>query len=89
MKDEGKSEGEFRAALRDWIVALGKVGPSGLADDTPVIERRIVTSVQVMDLILFLEELLGEPIDVETLKPGSFRSIDAIVANFYPGARRA
>lgn len=82
------SETEFRSALRAWIVARGKITAAELADDTPVIERRIVTSVQVMDLILYLEELRGEPIDVENLKPGVFRSIDAIVANFHAGAGR-
>jgi len=81
-----KSAADFRAALREWILQHGKVAPAELLDDTPIIERRIVSSVQVMDLILFLEELRGAPIDVERLKPGAFRSIDVITANFQVGA---
>jgi len=79
-----KTEIEVRTALRDWIVKTsGKVQPADVADDTPILERRIVKSLDVMDLILFLEELRGAPIDVEKLKPGVFRDIDAIWQNFF------
>ena len=83
-----KTETEVRTALRAWIVRTrGKVRQKDLADDTPILERRIVKSLDIMDLILFLEELRGLPIDVEALKPGVFRSIDAIWTNFFAGAR--
>jgi acyl carrier protein len=82
-----KTEPEIRATLRDWVVRTnGKVTAADVADDTPILERRIVKSLDVMDLILFLEELRGRPIDVEALKPGVFRSIDAIWTNFFDGA---
>jgi len=82
-----KSEPEVRAALRDWVVRTnGQVSPADIRDDTPILERRIVKSLDLMDLILFLEELRGLPIDVEALKPGVFRSIDAIWTNFFAGA---
>jgi hypothetical protein len=79
-----KTESEVRAALRRWVVeASGKVGPYELDDTTPIIERRIITSVQVMDLILFLEHLRGKTIEVDQLEPGGFRSIDAIYRVFF------
>jgi len=82
-----KPEPEIRAALRDWVVRTnGQVSPADIRDDTPILERRIVKSLDLMDLILFLEELRGLPIDVEALKPGVFRSIDAIWTNFFAGA---
>lgn len=82
-----KTEVEIRATLRDWVVRTnGKVSPSDIQDDTPILERRIVKSLDIMDLILFLEELRGRPIDVEKLKPGVFRDIDAIWRNFFDGA---
>ena len=82
-----KTETEVRTALRDWIVRTsGKVQPSDIADDTPILERRIVKSLDIMDLILFLEELRAAPIDVEKLQPGVFRSIDAIWTNFFEAA---
>ena len=83
----GRTEVEVRTAIRDWVVRTsGKVKPEDVADDTPIIERRIVKSLDIMDLILFLEELSGRPIDVEKLQPGVFRSIDAIYSNFFEAA---
>ncbi|MFN0009246.1 MAG: hypothetical protein ACKVXR_15185 [Planctomycetota bacterium] len=78
---------EIRAKLRDWVVRTnGKVSAADIQDDTPILERRIVKSLDIMDLILFLEELRGRPIEVEKLKPGVFKDIDAIWANFFEGA---
>lgn len=82
-----KTQIEIRATLRDWIARTnGKVPATEIADDTPILERRIVKSLDIIDLILFLEELRGRPIDVDKLKPGVFRSIDAIWTNFFEGA---
>lgn len=79
-----KCEGEIRRSVKDWIArASGKVLPEEIDDATPLLERKILTSMQVMDLILFLETLLGHVVDVERLKAGAFRSVDAIYAGFF------
>ena len=66
-----RTEAEFNKALRDWVVKKnGKISPEELNDQTPIIERRIITSLQTLDLILFLEDFTGDAIDVEKLKPG-------------------
>jgi hypothetical protein len=82
-----KTENEVRASIRGWVSRMnGKIVAEDLRDDTPIIERRIITSLQVMDLILYLEELRGRPVDVIQLSPGSFRDIDAIYRAFFePG----
>jgi hypothetical protein len=75
---------EERDALRAWIRAHNPdVPPDEPADDTPVIERRYLTSLQVADLLLYIEELRQAPIDPRRLKAGVFRSIDAIHATFF------
>ncbi len=75
---------EIRQAIRDWVIKTsGKIRPDELDDSTPIIERRIISSLHVLDLILFLERLSGKPIDVGKLKVGVFRDIDAIVRNFF------
>jgi acyl carrier protein len=51
--------------------------------DLPIIEQRIITSVQIMELILYLEHLRGEPINPMHIKPGAFSSIDAIYQHFF------
>lgn len=79
-----KSESEIRQTLRDWIIKTsGKIEPDDLADQTPIIERRIISSLQVLDFILFIEKTSGNQIDVESLRPGVFRDIDTIYKNFF------
>ena len=75
---------EIRDALRTWIATKnGKVTPEAIADDTPILEQRLLSSLHVPELILYVEQLSGKPISVGQLKPGVFRSIDAIAANFF------
>ena len=82
-----RTEEEIRRSLRDWIVKKnGKIKPEDLNDQTPIIEQRIISSLQVMDLIFFLEQLSGNPIEVDDLKPGVFRDIDSIYRNFFTAA---
>ena len=82
-----KDEQALRAGLRQWVVTRsGKLQLADLSDDTPILERRIITSLQVMDLILYIEEASGRAIDVARLKPGAFRDIDTIWKNFFAQA---
>ena len=68
-----------RDAVRQWVLERNPdLEDADLADDTPLIERRYLTSLQVADLLVFLEELRGAPVDPSRLKPGVFRSIDSI-----------
>ena len=68
-----------REAIRRWVLERNpELGDADLSDDTPLIERRYLTSLQVADLLVFLEELRGEPVDPGRLKPGVFHSIDTI-----------
>jgi acyl carrier protein len=79
-----KTESEVRQTLREWIVKKnGRIPAQDLVDDTPIIERRIISSLQLTDLILMLEKLSGNPIDAEMLRPGAFRDINAIYRNFF------
>ena len=79
-----KGEAEVKRTLREWVIRVsGKVPPEALDDETPIIEQRIITSLQILDLILFLEKESGRPIDVSQLKPGVFRNINVIYRNFF------
>ena len=59
------------------------VARDALRDDTPILEERIITSADVMELILVIEELRGSAIDVERLDPVALRSIDSICRSFF------
>jgi acyl carrier protein len=71
--------------LRAWILEHGKrIDAAELRDDTPLLERRILTSLQLADLLLFLEELRGAPVDLERLTGASFRDVASLVKAFLP-----
>lgn len=53
-----------------------------MRDDTPILEQRILTSLHVLELVLFLEQVTGLPIDVQRLRPGVFRDVDTICRSF-------
>ena len=77
---------EVRAQLRDWILKNGKVkDPAALTGETPLVASGILSSLQIMELILFLERAADVAIDVEQLRPGTFKNMDSILASFLPG----
>lgn len=74
----------LRSALRTWVGQARKQSfDYEIKDDTPIIEQRIITSIQVMDLLLFIEELIGRPIEIEQVRPSSFRDINSICNAFF------
>lgn len=78
--------------LRAWILEHGRnIDDAGLTDDTPLLERRILSSLQIADLLLFLEELRGTPVDLEGLTGASFRDLGAMARAFLgePGQEAA
>lgn len=78
------TENDVRDALRQWIAnTSGKASTQDLADDTPLFRSGVLKSVQVSDLILYIEELAERAVDVEQIKPGVFRDIDTIYRNFF------
>ena len=73
-----------REALRAWIREHNPdVPPDEPKDDTRLIERRYLTSLQVADLLVYIEELRQAPVDPTRLRAGVFASIDAIHAAFF------
>ena len=74
---------EKKTALRRWILERNTaIRPQEFVDDTPILKERILTSLQIMDLVLFLEELGKRTIEFESLRPGAFDSVDVIYETF-------
>ena len=71
-----------REKLRAFVLDSTESAIADLTDQTHLLENGILKSIQVMDLILFVEEISGQEIDVEGLKPGAFKDIDTIIKNF-------
>lgn len=75
---------DFKQLLRDWIgQRAARPVNGGLLDDTPILEQRIVSSLQIMELILFIEKTSGQPVNATQLKPGSFHSVNSIYETFF------
>ena len=76
---------DAREKVRAWLVEHGRTAIEGtaLTDATPLIDDGILSSIQVPELLLFIEDLRGRPVDVSELKPGAFRTVDAIVGTFF------
>ena len=53
-----------------------------VSDDTPLLQERVISSFDVLDLLLHLERASGRRIGRGQLGPGSFRDIRTIARLF-------
>jgi hypothetical protein len=74
----------IRDKIRAEVAKLnGTIKPDQIADDTLLLERRIVNSLDIVELVLFIETLRqGRPLERSMMKGSSFASIDAIYRTF-------
>ncbi|MBC7660573.1 MAG: hypothetical protein H7249_12820 [Chitinophagaceae bacterium] len=78
------SDQDVKAKLKKWIIGKNPTTDlSALSDSTPLITQKLITSVQMLDFILFMESIGANEFDPETLTPQSFATIDTIYQNFF------
>lgn len=75
----------IKERLRDWILRHAKepVDADALEDSTPVVEAGFLSSLDIVEFVLYLESLRDAEIDVEALEPQVFTSIDTIFQTFF------
>jgi acyl carrier protein len=79
-----KSEAEIRAALRQWILTRAQAEAGRvLNDDTPILEPGLLSSLDVVELILFIESLRGGEVDVERIEPEALTDLNALYDAFF------
>ena len=77
-------EQEIRTKLRDWIVKHSKAtGKASFGDDTKILEEGILSSLDIVEFVLFIESLRGEDIDTDDIEPQVFTSINTLYAAFF------
>lgn len=54
--------------------------PSALGDDDSLLERGVIDSTGVLELVMYLEEQFGISVQDEDLTPRNLDSVNAIVA---------
>jgi acyl carrier protein len=71
-----------RSSVRVYILEnlLFSNDPGELLDDVSLLDRGIIDSTGVLELVLFLEEGFGLQIKASEMLPQNFDSVDAIVA---------
>ena len=79
-----KNNSNTRHALREWIRGKAKAEDDAIiTDQTLIIEEGLITSVDVLELFLLIEELGGIEIDATELQPRMLQSIDTICQTFF------
>jgi acyl carrier protein len=77
-------ESNVRTKLRDWILKHAKTPPAAdFSDRTPLLEHGILSSLDIVEFVLFIESLRGEDVDVEDIEPVVFTSIDTLYEAFF------
>ena len=81
------TEESIRSRLRAWIVdrAERKHGHrvEHFDDRTPIIAAGLLSSLDVVELILFIEEIRGQEVDESQLEPETVESVDAIYKSLF------
>lgn len=66
---------EIRGWLRDNVT-----GGRDVPEDEPIIENGVLTSLQTVELVMFLEDRFGIMVEDEELDEENFGSVNAIAA---------
>jgi acyl carrier protein len=83
-------EKQIREALRSWILdRAGATSDRLSSDDMPILDEGLLTSLDVVEFILFIESLREEEVDIEAIEPEVFTNINTLVEAFFPDAKRA
>ncbi len=73
----------IRQALREWIRGKAQsVDAATINDQTLIIEEGLITSVDVLELFMLIEELGQIEIDATEIQPDMLESIDKICQTF-------
>ena len=79
-----RSETDIRAALRQWILTRAQASADReLRDDTPILEPGLLSSLDVVELILFIESLRGAEVEVELIEPEALTDLNSLYDTFF------
>lgn len=77
------NEPDLRRQLRGWISSHAKTSAASMQDDTKLLEQGILSSLDIVELVLFIESLRGVEVDTEAIEPEVFTSIDTLYEAFF------
>ena len=54
-----------------------------MADDAPILESGLLSSLDVVELIVFMESMKGEEVDVDSIEPEALENLDSLFETFF------
>ncbi len=78
-------EAAVKLKLKEWIVERSKIPvvDGQFSYDTNIIEEGYLSSLDIVEFILYIESLLGEELDMEELEPEMFTSTNTMYDTFF------
>lgn len=77
---------EVRVKLRGWIAKHAKKAlATEFSDETPLLEMGILSSLDIVEFMLFIEDLRGNEVDPDAIEPEAFTNISTLYATFFAG----
>ncbi len=77
-------EDEIREELRGWILDRASAAEERLSgDELPILEEGLLSSLDIVEFILFIESLRGEEVDIESIEPEVFTNINTLYEAFF------
>ena len=78
------TEADVRARLKSWILEHSKcAAPPDFSDATPILEKGLLSSLDIVEFVLYIEHLRDEELDTEDIDPEVFTSIDTLYKAFF------
>lgn len=75
----------IRSRLRGWLLERSKtsMAPEALTDDLKILEEGLLNSLDVVEFVLFIEELREDEVDTDEIEPEVFTSINTLWEGFF------
>lgn len=75
---------EIIAQLRDWILERSGASQDRLTDnEMPILDEGLLSSLDIVEFILFIESLREEEVDIENIEPEVFTNLRTLYEAFF------
>ena len=76
---------EIQQQLRAWLLehSSNAVPPEQFTDELPILEVGLLNSLDIVEFVLFIEDLRGVEVDTDEIEPEVFTSINTLWDAFF------
>ena len=74
----------IRAQLKSWLLEHASAAPpETFTDQLPILEVGLLNSLDIVEFVLFIEDLRGEEVDTDAIEPEVFTNVDSLWDAFF------